>query len=134
MVPLSDVGHEQRRTPRFQIEWPIEYQALSPRDLTQERCQTTTLDVGEGGIGFVAKSELPLGSICAFWMPFPPSFTPVLALGKIIWQKGFEGQLVTGARWVYWEEGGKEMLIMLAKSAPSTIVYLKMKYDARGNE
>ncbi len=108
---------ERRQFPRFPVQWKLKYRVLSPDLFDSEPLETTTLDVGSGGLGFVALSPLKIGRLCTFALYPPISHTPFIAVARIRWQRTFENQLITGAQWVCWaNEPDKELIMRHAKT------------------
>jgi len=115
-VSQQETFAEKRQFPRFPVQWKLKYRVLSPDLFDGDIFETTTLDVGNGGLGFVALTPLNVDqlSACALY-PFI-SREPLISVARIRWQKQFENQLITGAQWVCWEsETDKELMMHYAK-------------------
>ena len=108
---------EQRQFPRFPVQWKLKYRVLSPDLFDSEPLETTTLDVGEGGLGFIAIEPLDIGQLCAVALYPPPPSRSFISIVRIRWQKEFESKLITGAQWVCWgNETDKELIMRCAKT------------------
>ena len=112
---------EQRQFPRFPVQWKLKYHVISSDLFDSDSLETITLDVGEGGLGFVAIEPLAIEQLCAFALYVPTLSDPFIAVARIRWQKEFEGRLVTGAQWVCWEdENDKELIMRYAEMRKQT--------------
>lgn len=103
---------EKRAFQRFPVQWKLKYHVLSPDLFDRESSETTTLDVGDGGLGFIALETLDVSQLCAFALYVPNSNGQFIAVARIRWQKEFENQLITGAQWVCWEDEIDKKIIM----------------------
>jgi len=112
---------EKRKFPRFSVQWKLKYRVLSPDLFDSDSLETITLDVGEGGLGFVAIEPLDIEQLCAFALYVPTLIDPFIAVARIRWQKEFESRLITGAQWVCWEdETDKELIMRYAETRKQT--------------
>ncbi len=96
---------EKRRSSRYNVQLPMTYQVLLPQEVVVRRHKATMHNLATGGMMFIAETRLSMNSICAFWITAPRVDSRCLAIAKIIWQTAInDGQIATGAKWIYWSE------------------------------
>ncbi|MCZ6680482.1 MAG: response regulator [Candidatus Poribacteria bacterium] len=112
-------GVNLRQSERYKVQRRLDYQQLSPEEMLTppEGYQTSILNISEGGIAFSPQSEISAGNICAFSIYLEGQERPFLAVGQIVWVKPMKGRKVAGAKWLGWESGKEQELIMKAIQA-----------------
>jgi c-di-GMP-binding flagellar brake protein YcgR len=95
---------ERRQTPRFAIDWPVDYKTITVNLKENQVYESNAIDISRGGLAFIAEEPLPDRSIIAFALYSPVFDHPSLAIGH--WRRRKRiGQLwVVGVQWIGWED------------------------------
>jgi len=92
----------KRKYPRFSKNCQVRFKVV---ELDQMPMEGTTVNISGGGLCFRSDDEMPAGSMLALEIRIPNAPAPVMAMGKLLWQKPLDdGSYENGLEfwWLGW--------------------------------
>jgi hypothetical protein len=104
---------EKRRSLRIPTNWQVTYRVFSHGRFSAETFCQRVLNIGGGGIAFVATTEIETGTIIALVLDSTPFQSPIMALAKAVWCEPRSETYAVGAEllWIGWYNDGAQQAI-----------------------
>ena len=95
------------------MDWKVTYRAFHDGRFTEKTFQQQVLNVGGGGIAFIATTTIKPGTVVAMVLEATPFQSSIMALAKVAWCKPANENHRFGAEflWIGWYEDTAQQAI-----------------------